>query len=797
MTPETTPHAGLHPAIVLSAYIEPLLRGRRVALFGDATIGLAEELGKRGARLVHAYDPDQTRAAEAIARAAPGSQGAVTFGVLTPDLGVRDGAFDVIVVPDLSSFPDPADILRRARRILGPAGSAVIATPNLRGAARRLLLEPNPPTRSDAPPGYYELYDLVSLQFPKVRMVGQAPFVGYTVADFAPRGEPEVSVDTSFLPTSEEPEHFIAIASDRALSIDAYTVVALPWAQVGGALAGEAEADTKREEERLALTETRARLALMGAELEKLRDRQQADARDAEARAQSATALSARLVELELALKERDGRLRELEGRSGDNHVRAERLSHQIRDLEEELSRQRDRATRLSKQLDDEKKARTKAELELGMIRGVPQGNPRDRDRIEALSAELEATRVRVAELEQEQTATQRRERLAAPASLSEASAVADLKLRHRVNELETTAANALREVTAVTAARDAALRDLAAATAGRDATVRDLAAAVAQREAAQRDLAAATAGRDATVRDLAAAVAQREAAQRDAAGAAATREAALRDGAAAVTARDTALERLREMEERAERANELEVSLTASQRSKEALAEKHQASESRRDAAERRAAAAERELAETRARVLELDQILVGSRGKLAEAEQRHREDREKVGELERRAEAAERALRERERGVSELAEARVALDEANAEIRALEAALRDRGRAVSALKRDLQESERIGKELLHEVDAARGESDTSAASTGGGEIDALRARLDALAESAARAEADLQASRWRVTRLELELAESSSASAIAPNAVQVELEAALAAARDEIAALRRAMGS
>ena len=33
-------------------------------------------------------------------------------------------------------------------------------------------------------------------------MVGQAPFVGYTVADFAPGGEPEVSVDTSLLAAS-------------------------------------------------------------------------------------------------------------------------------------------------------------------------------------------------------------------------------------------------------------------------------------------------------------------------------------------------------------------------------------------------------------------------------------------------------------------------------------------------------------------------------------------------------------------------------------------------------------------
>ena len=76
-------------------------------------------------------------------------------------------------------------------------------------------------------PTYYELFDLASLQFAKVRMIGQAPFVGYTVADFAPNGDPDVSVDTSLLASSEEPEHFIAIASDRALSLDPFTVVDL------------------------------------------------------------------------------------------------------------------------------------------------------------------------------------------------------------------------------------------------------------------------------------------------------------------------------------------------------------------------------------------------------------------------------------------------------------------------------------------------------------------------------------------------------------------------------------------
>src|ERR1700761_6637345 len=105
MNPEASLRAGLHPSIVLSAYLEPLLRGRRVAILGDATIGLPDELGQRGARLGHVHDPAPARVAEALARAGVGARThQVSYAVLAGDLGVGDGAFDVVIVPDLSLF---------------------------------------------------------------------------------------------------------------------------------------------------------------------------------------------------------------------------------------------------------------------------------------------------------------------------------------------------------------------------------------------------------------------------------------------------------------------------------------------------------------------------------------------------------------------------------------------------------------------------------------------------------------------------------------------------------------------
>ncbi|WP_437575628.1 hypothetical protein [Sorangium sp. So ce887] len=427
-SPRHAAPAALHPALVLSAYLEPLVRGRRVAVLGDATIGLADRLLQRGARLVHAYDPDAARVAEKLARSASSRQPHPSFAVFDGDLGVRDGAFDTLVIPDLSIFSDPAEILRRARRLTAASGAAIIASPNP-DVARGLLPAG---ARRGAAPGYYALYDLVALQFKQVRMVGQAPFVGYTVAEFAPQGEPEVSVDTSILDGSEEPEWFIAVAGERLPRLDAFAVIELPFAGFPVAAAGPSVE---------ALTEAEGRAERLGGELAELRTRHQRDRNDAGTRAESAVATAARLAEAEAELEARGARLREVEARAGDTHVRAERLAHQIRDMEEELRSQRDRATRLSKQLDDEKRVRTKVELELGMIRNKPE-IAGARDRLDAAMAELDAARVRIAELEA-------RPAVAAP----------NPALAARVEELEAAAAGARRELSKITAERDTARR--------------------------------------------------------------------------------------------------------------------------------------------------------------------------------------------------------------------------------------------------------------------------------------------------------------------------------------------------
>ncbi len=218
-------HDTLRPSSVLAAYAETLFDGRRVVILGDSSSGLAAEFMDRGARLVHVYDPDASRVAEAAARNPSRS---IFFGALPQGgLAVRDASFDVGVVEDLNSAGPAQTIVRRLRRALTPEGTALVTIPNP-GARLRLLPAD---VLEEGALDYYELYDTLRGEFTHVTMVGQAPFVGYAVVDFSV-ASPEPSLDTSGVPGgAEEPEWFIAVASDAQLRLDAFAVVQLPLAQ--------------------------------------------------------------------------------------------------------------------------------------------------------------------------------------------------------------------------------------------------------------------------------------------------------------------------------------------------------------------------------------------------------------------------------------------------------------------------------------------------------------------------------------------------------------------------------------
>lgn len=424
------------PSVVLAPYLEPLVRGRRVVVLGDSSGSLCASLIDRGARLVHVYDPDPVRAAESAARFAA-ERSLVIAKLPDADLAVRDGAFDAVIVPDLSLFERPAEIVRRAARLSSSGGAALFASRNVEG----------PGAGTPRLPGelsYYELYDAVSLQFPEVRMLGQAPFVGYVIADFAPDDEPDVSVDTSLMEHgAEEPQWFLALASQRSVRLDAYAIVQVP-AQVG--------AGTPAAMPQVSSVELAAARQRIG-ELESELGEQRIALRDAKARQIDPE----RLAGLEEQLKQ-------TEARAGDAHVKAGRLEGKVRDLEEELRHQRDRAFRLSREVEDEKKARQRAEVELGMARRSSElPKPIEEQPVPpAVLAEIEAEKARSKRLQAElDDAQERIAQLAADlaAARDELEDARAIQTHHgeRVRELEA----AVRERDARVAQLDAAVLEL------------------------------------------------------------------------------------------------------------------------------------------------------------------------------------------------------------------------------------------------------------------------------------------------------------------------------------------------
>ena len=333
---QSTPRSA-SPADVLAVYAEPLVASRRVALVGVGDDPLVEVLLGLAPRLLYVYDPRPN----VVASRAQGEGRVSILPLKSGDLGVRDGAFDLAIVPDLSLLGDREAALAHVRRLVGREGAALVASRN--PDARRTWL---PTHESSQPPTYTEFYDLCTLQFAEVRMLGAAPFAGYAVAEFAPDREPAIAFDASLVTEPEAPEWFVAIVAQTPVeSLEAYQIVQVPCDAVD---VGEAAKHKS--------SETSARL--------------------------------------QLTLTEQ--KLHEAEARAGDQYVRAERLGNDLRALGEDARKLRERGTRLQKELEDERRLRTRLETELETARRAP---PTDGliVRIAALEAELIEARTQLA----------------------------------------------------------------------------------------------------------------------------------------------------------------------------------------------------------------------------------------------------------------------------------------------------------------------------------------------------------------------------------------------------------------
>lgn len=302
----------LRPSIALAAYAEPLIDARRVLVCGDATSSLAEHLVSRGARSVHVFDTDQARVAEATTK---NSIRNVSFATLNEEgLALRDGAFDVAIIENLAAVGDVAFVLKAIRRVLSARGAALVACANP-DVDVPLVASPNVPKISI---DYYSLYDAVAEEFEHVRMLGQTPFVGYAIADFAPEGDPLPSLDTGFVPGgAEEPECFVALASQEPVVLDEFAVIQLPFASTWQHQKSD-ETEERLKAARASERRSRERAATLEAENQRL-TRSASSRDDAE-----------QTERMKKELARRDDWIRELEGRCTAADARADHAESEL-----------------------------------------------------------------------------------------------------------------------------------------------------------------------------------------------------------------------------------------------------------------------------------------------------------------------------------------------------------------------------------------------------------------------------------------------------------------------------------
>lgn len=198
----------------LCVYAESALsvRGRRGLVIGAADAGLSERLIELGARSVHLFDPFASRADAALrGESARGLRSGVSVRVLDERaLDFRDGAFDFALISELSDVPSPSAVLAQVRRILERSGALLVRTKNA----------------ADGGIEYADLFDLISLEFPYVAMVGEVPFSGVAFAELGAEA-PEVTVDSQ-LAEATAPTAYLALASHEPRTLEGYAIIQLP-----------------------------------------------------------------------------------------------------------------------------------------------------------------------------------------------------------------------------------------------------------------------------------------------------------------------------------------------------------------------------------------------------------------------------------------------------------------------------------------------------------------------------------------------------------------------------------------
>lgn len=194
--------------LALAVYLEELVLQKRVLFVGDPSSAAPERL----ARAARSVEIVSTRS-----RVRGTRRGGRVAARRWPTAEDR-GLWDLVIIPDLPAAGLADEVhLAEIRSWLAPGGVLVTGTP-----------DPAGPAGHPSALSYEALFDLLDGGFEHVRMIGQAPFAGFSVVDFAPSGELGVTFDGSLLEGGERAQRYYALSGDRDVVVDAYAVVQVP-----------------------------------------------------------------------------------------------------------------------------------------------------------------------------------------------------------------------------------------------------------------------------------------------------------------------------------------------------------------------------------------------------------------------------------------------------------------------------------------------------------------------------------------------------------------------------------------
>lgn len=275
-TPNSNSNKPVHHLVQLS-YATPLFAEQSVLLVGD-NLPLAEFAAQTGANVV-AVSP--VPPSPPWPRFRP-EEGMVHHVMPLDNLAFEEGVFGAAVIPNLSAVENPSAVLTEIRRILARNGHLIAAVPNpaMRKGGGEVM-------------DYYKMYDMLSLVFPVVQMIGQSAFNGFAVADLSNAdGVLEVSFNSELIGNeAEEISWFVAVCGNKKAVLEPYAIVQVPAAAL---LAAETDpAEVAKLEEELAVA--RRELGNRGVRIESLEKSLEEELMQSEAARERAVKLSKEL----------------------------------------------------------------------------------------------------------------------------------------------------------------------------------------------------------------------------------------------------------------------------------------------------------------------------------------------------------------------------------------------------------------------------------------------------------------------------------------------------------------------